>query len=84
MVAKNANTFMPSKDEIVMDINNGEILLCVKKDFLSFKHNNIIIKQPLSPDQGDYLLNNISNKVKQRCDQINEKISIELNQFMMS
>lgn len=78
----NCTVLMPSRDDMIVDINNGEMLLCIEKDFLSFKHNNVIIKQQLSLDQACYLIDTISKEIQQKYNNIYERISVGFDELM--
>jgi hypothetical protein len=73
---------MPSRDEIAIDINHGETLIVLNKCNVTFKRKNIIIEKALTTEQWCNVMDTISQKVKQKCDYIEESIKLGLNEVI--
>lgn len=75
---KPIEVFMPSVDMMAINLNNGEIMICINKSLFKLKKKNNIIEKTLTREQGDYFVEIISDTMKMKYDEINEKITIGL------
>ena len=65
---------MPAIGDIAININNGETMMCISRCVLKFKHNNTIIEQCLTQEQNVHFIDIISQRAKEKHDQIEEEI----------
>ena len=73
---------MPCIGDISVDINNGETLLSIEKCLLKFKYKTAIIEQELTTSQSYLFIDIISQKAKEKCEEINNKIAVNLEKII--
>lgn len=60
---------------VAINLNNGEIMICINKSLFKLKKKNNIVEKTLTREQGDYFVEIISDTMKMKYDEINEKIT---------
>lgn len=63
---------------VAINLNNGEIMICINKSLFKLKKKNNIVEKTLTREQGDYFVEIISDTMKMKYDEINEKITTGL------
>lgn len=63
---------------LAINLNNGEIMICINKSLFKLKKKNNIVEKTLTREQGDYFIEIISDTMKMKYDEINEKITTGL------
>ena len=72
--SSNICILIPSVREMAIVINNGESLVTISSGILRFRHKTTFVEESLPQDQCFYIMDIISQKAQEKCDQINESI----------